>query len=271
VDRLPVQLAHRANDTRLVHDEGIDRGEIDRDHVVARGARVRGERTMRLRTALIAEVDLRLLVAHEDRARGSELWREPAEHGALGHGEQPRARAGELEHHRCPVLPIDPLDDLSEPTPEELERDVAHAHEGPHPAREQDLHAAGRTEPEGPRRQDLANLRGRRDQGEHPGTPHRGDAGVVGDGEARRRGEPLQVDRRRKADAWTGHEDPVAEGVAKPRRLWLVRGGHADRVVNDGHLDRGLLHSETFRLGHGPIGLAGKDHLVDLEMDQITP
>ncbi len=79
-----------------VEDERVDAAEIDAHHVVARRARVRKERAVRLRTALIAEKHLGPLVADEDRRGGAEGRRERREHRSLRDREEPDPLPGEL-------------------------------------------------------------------------------------------------------------------------------------------------------------------------------
>ncbi len=56
------------------------------------------ERTMGLRAPLIAQKDLRALVAHEKRRGRPDLRRQAREDRSLADGEGPRARPRELEH-----------------------------------------------------------------------------------------------------------------------------------------------------------------------------
>jgi len=89
-------IAHRAHHAGLVHEERVDGGEVEGDDLFARRARIGDEGAVSLGSALIAEEDLGLLVAHEERRRRADLRRDAAEDRALGDGEQPRARAREM-------------------------------------------------------------------------------------------------------------------------------------------------------------------------------
>ena len=125
----PAEVADRRVLARLVHDERVDRAEVEVQDVVARRPGVGRERAMRLRTPLVAKVDLGALVAHEDRRRGADLGRDAAKDRALADREESRARTGELEDRRGRRGRFDPPHDFAEPAPEQLERDVAGAHE----------------------------------------------------------------------------------------------------------------------------------------------
>ena len=215
--RLAGQIAHRAHHALFVEEQRIDGGEIDADRVLARRARIGHQRAVRLRAALIAEEDLRLLVADEERGGGADLRRDAAEHGALADRQEARARPRELEHDGRFVLALDAADDLVEVPAQELERDVARADERPHAPREVDLHAARRAQPHRARRERVAELRGRHDERQHADAADGREARVVRQREARGRGEPLEVHGRREPDARPRDRDVVAREVGRDR------------------------------------------------------
>ncbi len=157
------------------------------------------------------------------------------------------------------MLGIDAADGLAETTPNQLEPDVAHAHERADAARQQHLNAARPPEPHGTRRERLCELRGRRDDREHAGATYRREPRIVRHGQPRRTAEALEVNGCRKADARAGHQEAELHRVAVRSRARGARhftgARHAARVVRDGHLDCDLLHpaeqcaSESTRSG----------------------
>ena len=60
----------------------------------------------RARAALVPQVDLGFFVAHEYGGRRAELRGQGAEHRALRHAQEPRARSGELDDDGCAMLQI---------------------------------------------------------------------------------------------------------------------------------------------------------------------
>ena len=181
---------------------GSTRREIDRDDLVARGARIGHERAVRLGAALIAQEHLGLLVAHEERRRCAELGRDAAEHRAFGDREQPRARPGELEDHGRVVLRFDALRRPRRGPRRRSSSATSRAQTKGRmrPERRICTLRGGRSEtvPEGER---LPELPGGNHQGEHAGAADRGEARIVGDREPRRGSEALEVHRRRESDA----------------------------------------------------------------------
>ena len=166
------QVAHRAHVAGFVAEERIDRGQIHGDHFVARCARIGHEGAVRLGAALIAQKDLGLFVTHEEGGRGSQLRRDAAKHRALAHRQEARARPCKLEDHRRMVLRLDAAHDLGQPAAEQLQSDVARTDEGADSPGEQDLHAAGRAQGNGPQSERLTELTRRGHEGEHAGSAH---------------------------------------------------------------------------------------------------
>jgi hypothetical protein len=274
---LATQLSRGSHLTVLVHDQRIDGRQVDGQHLFARCAGIGHQRAVCLRTALIAQEHLGLVVTDEHRRGGANLVGDTAEHRTLAYRQQASAGPRELEHDRGLMLRLDPSNDLAQVAAQQLECHVAGAHERTGAAREVDLDAARRPQPDVTGGHRLAELRGRHDHAQHAHAADRRQARVVGQRQARRRRKALDVHGRRKADPGTGDEYAVV-WEARGHRFWssgllshlgVVR-GHRPTVVGDGHFGRSLLHAHGQRLGHGARRRSRQDDLVDLHTYEVV-
>ena len=229
---------------------------------------------MRLRATLIAQIHFGLFVAHEHDGSCAELRCQSGEHRTLGDREQAGARTGELDDDGCAVLLIDAVNCFAKAAAQELERHVAYADEGADPPREQYLDAARAPKPHGPGRERLRELGRRRHDGEHSRAAHGRESRIVGHGETRGATEAFEMDGSGEADAGASEQETEAErfakGTLRRRARCLAPTRDATRVVGDRHFDGELPRAGEQRFGERALGLARKDHLVDLHPQKVA-
>ncbi len=173
---------------------------------------------MRLRAALVAQEHFRPLVAHEEGGGRTELRRQRSEDPSFADREPANTRARELENDRRAAVLLHTADDLVQPAPQELERDVARADERTQTPAEEDLHAYGHAHGHRALSQRLGERRRGDDEREHADAADAREPGLVGHAEPRRTGEALQMHRRREAHPRPRHQHAVAEHLPGSER-----------------------------------------------------
>ena len=113
------------------------------------------------------------------------------------------------------MLFIDFSHGFAQAAPNQLQPDVAHAHEWSNATGEEHLHAARRAHPDRTGDQRLRQLRRRNDQRKHACPTHCREPRLIGNGQARGATEPLEVHGCRKADAGPGHQEAEIERFAQ--------------------------------------------------------
>jgi hypothetical protein len=268
------EIADRPHLAVLVLHQRVDGSEVDVHDLLARRSRVRGEGAVRLGAPLIAQENLGSLIAHEDRPRGAELRGDGREDAPLADRQGPRARTGELHDDRGAARLLDPTNDVGQTAAQKLERHVARTDERSQATAEQHLHAHRRPDRHRPMRQRVRKRRGGHHQGEHPRAARACETRLVGNAEARRAGEALEVHRRGETDAGARHEDPVREELACGQgrtSLALARTpGDAPAVVRDRDLDGDLLQPGCDGMPQSPHRRARENDLIDARIEHVV-